>query len=180
MVEKQPKLVVEAGCFDGKNTKKLVELMKDIPFTLYCVSDNLPDRDLQLYLPKENGTFKWIHGISYNVFATFESKSIDFLFIDTDHNYWTMREELCTAHAKMKPGGIICMHDTQTYRKNSGKANNYGTGDKYPDEFITEYEKMGKGMGDAIWEFLAERPEYIVRKQVAESHGAMALEKLCV
>ena len=69
------------------------------------------------------------------------------------------------------------MHDTETYGKNSGKANGYGVDYPYPGNKIAYYESMGKSLLGAIYDFMDRCREYAIVKDVKESHGAIAMEK---
>jgi len=178
ILERQPKVLVECGGASGENTRQILSLLEIYSFKLYTISDApYAEETMKLdnrYSPKE---FEWIYDLSYKAMRYFRDHEIDFCSIDTDHNYWTMREELRALHPKLKPGGLIVMHDTETYRKNSGQAYRYGTSDPYPGEEISKYEKMGLGMGDAVCDFLDKHSEYKVIRESLESHGAMAIEK---
>lgn len=180
ILERKPSLIVECGAGSGENTRQLLSLQSIYPFKLVTISDGKFDPSWieaiwgVSYNPE---TFEWREDISYRGLTKFDDASIGLCIIDTDHNYWTMREELKAVHPKLKSDGLIAMHDTETYWKNSGQANRYGTGDPYPGDEISKHEKEGKSMGAAIEEFLSEHPEYKVLKKVSESHGAMVLEK---
>lgn len=178
ILENRPQVIVECGVARGENTWQILSLLKIYQFTLYSIND-CPFADDVVGFHKEdyNGNFNWMYDLSYRAISGFPNDYIDFCLIDTDHNYWTMDQELNALHPKLKYGGIVVMHDTQTYRKNSGQMGHYGTGDKYP-EGIDLREKEGLGMGDAIFDFLKKHQCYIVLRQVLESHGAMALKKV--
>jgi hypothetical protein len=185
ILEKKPKLIVECGMALGDNTKKILGLSHEYPFKLITISD-MPDKDeVNLYVSQEWDNkfynFEYRQGISYKEFENFKDSEIDFCLIDTDHNYWTLKQELEALHKKLAVKGVIVMHDTQSYRKDPGGLypGGYKTKDVYPEDEILIYSNNGKAMGHAIFEFLADRHEYIVLKEVTESHGAMALEKIC-
>ena len=178
IMDKKPKVIVECGAASGENTRQIISMKSIYSFKLFTISDSpYAEETIKVGEYLRNG-FKWVYGLSYKELSKFDDDSIDLCIIDTDHNYWTLNEELSALHDKLRIGGVIALHDTQTYRKNSGQAFRYGTGDPYPGELITRYEKEGKGMGDALWEFLAKHQNYLVLRHVAESHGAIALEKV--
>jgi predicted O-methyltransferase YrrM len=41
----------------------------------------------------------------------FKDRSIDFLFLDTEHSYEHVKEEILAWYPKIKTGGIIAGHD---------------------------------------------------------------------
>jgi len=169
----------------GDNTKKILSLSDQLDFRLVTISDFPSSEEANLYVSggwdNKFPNFEYRNAISYLEIEKFNDGEIDFCLIDTDHNYWTLKKELEALHPKMSVKGIVCLHDTQTYRKNTGGIypGGYKTNDKYPLAEIEAEQKKGKGMGHAIFEFLADRHEYIVLKESVESHGAMALEKIC-
>lgn len=179
LIERMPKVVVEMGVADGKNTRYLMDIRPQIGFKLYSISDaHMDEGALQIGPDGSNKTrFEWINDLSYRALKRFKDGEIDFLFIDTDHNYHTMKLELEAAKNKMSVNGIIVMHDTVSFRKKTGKAFIYGTGDPYPIKEVNQYEEKGLGMTDAIWDFLKENPDFTVLKEDLNSHGAMAIKK---
>lgn len=185
ILEKRPKLIVELGVALGENTKNILSLSQDYDFELVSISDAPEKGEINLLVSggwnNKFPNFEFRHGLSYLELPKFDDKSIDFCLIDTDHNYWTMKKELEALHLKLRVNGIVCLHDTQTYRKNTGGVyqSGYKTNDPYPLKEIELEAGKGKAMGHAIFEFLADRHEYIVLKESVESHGAMALEKIC-
>lgn len=185
ILERKPKMIVECGMALGDNTKKILGLSNEYDFKLVTISDFPTKDEANLYVSGgwENKfpNFEYRNAISYTEISKFNDGEIDFCLIDTDHNYWTLKKELEALHPKLSVKGIVCLHDTQTYRKNTGGVypGGYKTSDPYPNEIEIE-AKNGKAMGHAIFEFLANRHEYIVLKESVESHGAMALEKICV
>ena len=54
---------------------------------------------------------KTLIGFSYNIALNFKDKSIDFLFIDSDHRYEEIKRDLNDWFPKIKKGGIIAGHD---------------------------------------------------------------------
>ncbi|ELW1648213.1 MULTISPECIES: class I SAM-dependent methyltransferase [Enterobacter] len=50
-------------------------------------------------------------GLSVETASQFADRSLDWVYIDTDHSYETTIRELCAYAEKVKPGGIISGHD---------------------------------------------------------------------
>src|SRR3990167_2867315 len=152
----KPSLVVELGAGGGENTAQYLELRKGQPFKMIVISDG--DCPEAFRTTKD---FEWRHAISYLELSKFEDGSIDFCSIDTDHNYWTLKQELTLLNKKLKSGGIVVMHDTESYRHSSGSMAGYGTGDPYPPEIK---ENIGKGMREALEEEVAAGHYKIIRE----------------
>lgn len=174
----RPNVLLECGAGSGENTRQILSLLDIYQFKLFTVSDSPYSEDtIKLDRKYSKDNFEWLYDISYIAMKKFKDDSIGFCSIDTDHNYWTLYQELESLHPKLINGGVIVMHDTETYKKNSGRADRYGTSDPYPGNEIISHELKGLGMGDAIEEFLEDHKGYRIVKQTSESHGAMLLEK---
>ncbi len=170
MRERKPNFVVELGAGSGLNTEQIVKLQNEFPFKMTVVNDgHTPEAD---WLDKVN----WINGVSY-VELPMIAEKIDFCSIDTDHNYWTLREELTLLELLMDPGSIVVMHDTETYGHHSGHFFIYVTKNPYPLEQIEACEEQGLNMIDAITERV-DRGAWKIIKETKDNEGAMALERL--
>jgi len=169
MRERKPKFVLEMGAGSGNNTKQILKLQKEWPFEMVVINDgNTPDWI--------NGECRWINGVSYIELPKLQ-RWIDFCSIDTDHNYWTLLQELFVLRRNMQKGGVVVMHDTETYGKTSGHFWNYVTDNPYPLEKIEYYEKKGKTMSTAISQVTIWAYFKIIKESKA-SHGAIAMERL--
>ena len=78
----------------------------------------------------------------------------DLLFIDTDHKYSQLKQELDRHH--MKVNKYIAFHDTHTYGTSC---------------------QEGKGLLPAILEFLKDHREWVVNYHTTENNGFTVLEK---
>lgn len=166
VLEHKPKLVVECGAGSGENTQQYLSLK--MPFEMIVISDGkLPDKLV-------NEKLLWMFGVSYKQLEHFIDDSIDFCSIDTDHNYFTLNQELNLLKQKLRPGGIVVIHDTVSYDKASGMTDHYNCGEKYP--IAISEEAKSKMYGDAIREVL-DSNEFHVIKESREHNGAMALQK---
>lgn len=175
LVNKRPKLVVEAGCADGKNTAQLYALAKELGYKLVCVEDGHACAQMlpPFYAADD---YEWHQDISYRFFPTLPDDSVDACVIDTDHNYWTLTQELDAIHPKLRHGALILLHDTVSFSTNHGSMIAYGMNFPYPSKDIEAHSD--KGMGQAIPDFMMRHPrEYAVVGVSEESSGAMALEK---
>lgn len=147
----------------------MASLLDVYPFTLIVISD-YPVEGL-------DSRIQWVSGISYKEFANFEDESIDLCIIDTDHNFWTLAEELKALEFKMREGGLIAMHDVETFYHNTGMALSYSTGEPYPKKEIEKMACYGS-LGDALIEFLlAKKLTYKLMAFTPASHGAAVIER---
>ena len=169
ILERKPMVVVECGAGEGELTRQLSSMIDSSNFNLYVISDK-PVEGL-------DSRIIWKSGLSYNVLKEFEDDSIDFCIIDTDHNYWTLLKELEVLVKKMREGGVIALHDVETFYHDTGMALSYFTGDKYPKDEIESCSPKG-GLGDALIDFLhSDRLHWKLLSYNKESHGAAAIEK---
>ena len=169
ILEKRPSVIIECGAGTGELTSKLCSMWNTYNFKLHVISDAVvPDLDERI---------QWMRGLSYIALKEFEDDSIDFCIIDTDHNYWTLIKELEVLVKKMREGGIIALHDVETFYHDTGMALSYFTGDKYPKDEIESCSPRG-GLGDALIDFLhSDRLHWKLLSYNKESHGAVAIEK---
>lgn len=165
--EYKPKMMVECGAGSGENTAQYLEA----GYLLTVISDGEPPERLKSYVDKK--ILRWIFGLSYIELENFKDGSIDFCSIDTDHNYWTLKQEIDVLRKKLSDLGIIVIHDTETYRNNSGKMDGYNCRLPYPAEIGME-EKKGRKYGDAIREAVLSGDFFVLEESI-ESNGATAL-----
>ncbi len=182
LYEMEPRLVVECGVAEGRNTDNLIRAKKDLGFRLVCI-DIAMSPDFSDWITQ--GTIEWVTGVSYVELAKF-TDPVDFCLIDTDHNYWTLHEELNALNQVTRPGAVVCMHDTVTFGKNNGTMDEgYARTSMveamksvpYPRREIEEASSRGLGMVDAINQQV-EAGEWEVIRSVDEAHGAVALRRL--
>ena len=83
----------------------------------------------------------------------------DLLFIDTWHTYDQLRQELALHAGKVST--YIMLHDTTSWEHKS--------------EFI---EGSTKGLWDAVNEFLASHPEWVIRERFTNNNGMTILERV--
>lgn len=172
ILDRKPELVIECGADSGENTKNLIQLRQQLPFSLIVINDG----DIGSWrLDLEHLGIQWIVGISYLELAKLQDASIDFCLIDTDHNFWTLNQELTILSDKMSDHGIVVMHDTVTYARNSGHMDRYNCNTPYPAAEIAQSANMGLGMTDAIDSALKQNFHFLAFSP--ESHGATAIKR---
>lgn len=173
ILDKLPKVIVEVGAGDGANTRMIAFMQHYYPFEFHVISDKeLPD------LKRSN--IHWKTGISYKELALFPDNSIDMCIIDTDHNYWTLEQELNAVFSKMNEGGLIIMHDVEEFYYNTGLSDGYWDDSPYPKDEIMEKSKWG-GTGLALIDFLHKyRGAYKLVRWIPEHFGCAVIEKRTV
>lgn len=171
ILERRPKVIVECGAGEGECTKLLIHLQRMYPFELSVISDK------SLGMQKE---VTFYTGISYEVLKEFADNSIGMCIIDTDHNYWTLTQELLAVMPKMEEGGLVVMHDVETFYHDTGMGMSYWNEVPYPEEEIKKCVPMG-GLGDALVDFLHHyRGTFKLLHWTPEHHGCAVIEKKTV
>jgi hypothetical protein len=118
----------EIGVFKGSFSRQLVDVLQ--PRKLHLVDPWTP-QDIRLW-QKKSQEFHWncmrevqsklakeianhqviIHqAFSVDILALFPTHYLDWIYLDGDHRYETVRLELELAHTRVKPNGLIMGHD---------------------------------------------------------------------
>lgn len=169
ILERKPKVIVECGAGNGDLTRMIAGLLNEYLFEFHVISDKV--------LHGLDSGIIWHTGLSYELLEKFEEGSIDLCIIDTDHNYWTLMKEFVALFNRMSEGGLIAMHDVETFYHDTGMALAYWDGKPYPRAEIEQYAPYG-GLGDAMIDFLQEKKlNYKLFAFTAYSHGAALIEK---
>lgn len=169
VLERMPKLVIECGAGNGDLTGMIAQLLDVYDFEFHVISDKK--------IGGLDNRIIWHIGLSYEVLKEFKDESIDLCVIDTDHNYWTLREELRALNDRVKEGGLIAMHDVETFYHNTGMALSYWNDKPYPRKEIEGMANHGS-LGDAMIMFLAsDNLHWKLFAYDRHSHGAAVLEK---
>ncbi len=138
---------VEIGTWFGKSTnylaKKIVESKKDIHLTAIDTFKGTPGAELDaIVLDAFNGDifydfidnvnasgnydkFKIIKDDSNNFIKNVANNSIDFLMIDSDHNYDNLTNDIKNWYHKIKPGGYIAGDDYGVFSSVTMAADDY-------------------------------------------------------
>lgn len=173
ILKERPRHIVECGADEGKNTRLLAGLKNVYPFKLTVISDNLLS-------PIELGPdVEFIRGISYEEIKKMDDLSVDMFIVDTDHNYWTLAQELNFIDLKLRKDGLIVLHDVSTFYHDTGVAMRYSNGKEYPIDDIEELGKLKGGIGNTVIDFLHCYPfRYRLVRFIEESHGAAVMRKV--
>lgn len=109
--------IIESG---KKNFKVYgVDLFEDTSIHLKSDTSHLSAQipfiyDIYNEVLNRNGVRSYIEdikGFSWDVSKNFEDSSVDFVFIDADHKYESVKKDIQHWWPKIKPGGIISGHD---------------------------------------------------------------------
>jgi len=170
ILKNKPITILELGAGSGDTTKLLLSIL-DERDKLIVVND----------APIDLEGIEFIQGISYDKIRKLSDDSIDLALIDTDHNYWTLDQELTALRPKLKEGGFIAMHDVSTFYHDTGMSESYHNGFEYPSEVIEACGKKHGGLGDALVDFLANNKMcYRLAEFNPESHGVALIQKQTV
>ena len=169
ILEKRPKVIVECGAGNGDCTRLLAHLLQSYPFELHVITDKA--------LTGLDPRIQWHIGLSYKELPKFADNSIGFCIIDTDHNYWTLWEELTSVDPKIEEDGLIAFHDVDEFYHNTGMALSYWNDDLYPKDAIMEKAVYGS-VGTALIDYLSKHRDHFKLVQWnPERSGAALIQK---
>ena len=89
--------------YDQELLKKY-ESIKDVYYTAY-------DANLKKFGVRD--VVKDVRGISWEMAGEFEDKSLDFVYLDADHHFRSVINDIERWSAKIKDGGMLAGHDWQ-------------------------------------------------------------------
>lgn len=169
ILARRPTNIVECGAGNGDCTKLISHLKPYYDFEFTVISDKaLPGMDPEIH---------WITGISYCELPKLPDDSLELVILDTDHNYWTLQQELLALASKMKEGGLIVMHDVDDFYYSTGMGMAYWDESPYPEKEIMECAKLG-GLGLCLIDFLHHfRMAFKLVRWLPEHHGVAVIEK---
>lgn len=120
----------EIGVFEGVTTKVIAEAMHSSGI-LYGIDPFFPGRLGICYgkliaervLARANlvGRVRWVERLSFDA-ASLVPDELDFVFIDGDHTYEGFRRDWADWSRKVRPGGVLALHDTQPTKLSSTAA----------------------------------------------------------
>jgi predicted O-methyltransferase YrrM len=129
-VAKPGMIAVEIGSWTGQSTSVIAPIVRTFGGVLYCVdwfkgtpTTHLADvaNQVDIYAKfKQNmreidveDILKVMVMSSDSAARIFQDHLVDFLFIDADHRYPAVKQDLDLWCPKMRPTGIICGHDCE-------------------------------------------------------------------
>jgi len=146
LIEDFPKdpVVVEIGTFAG-DSAELFSLVAKKVYTIdplawggiMQVADNYTCDDVKRYLNDrlaKRTNIEYIKKYSKDAVVMFEDNSIDVVYIDGDHEYESVKQDITLWLPKVKVGGLICGHDHNEHPQHAGVI-------KAVDELLGGYDK---------------------------------------
>lgn len=118
------KIGVEVGVASGEYSKILCDANPQM--TLYGVDPFIPLRDYRDYTKRDTfrrlqseaeekllglRNYTFIRETSMEAVKDFKDKSLDFVYIDGNHNFQNVTNDIVEWSRKIRPGGIISGHD---------------------------------------------------------------------
>jgi predicted O-methyltransferase YrrM len=153
--------ILEIGCWLGQSTNVIADFVKNkgrgsAIIHIIDTFEGSPQTDLvrrakinnierqfktNMYLSGNKKLLRIHKAKSQEISHLFEENSLDFIFIDGDHRYDFIKQDIELYYPKLKNGGIICGHDYE--------------GREYNEEFIHEdfVENRHNGVIKAVNEF---------------------------
>ena len=115
--------------------------------TSQAYHDDLYQKVVAKFMPDIKNKRVIIHrDYSSNALQTFENETFDWVYIDANHAYEFVKEDLALAYQKTKPGGFICGHDYVSEDCIKG----YGV-ERAVDEFINEKNIIPIGITNELY-----------------------------
>lgn len=141
--EIEAKKIVELGVRYGESTHALLAAINENKGKLHSI-DISPCIEIREKL-KDESNWKFIKGSNLQIVNQW-TEEIDFLFIDTSHEYKHTLEELNQWGKYVRKGGIIALHDTVLYPEVIEAIKTYrdSTEEKY--EFKNHEQDYGMGI----------------------------------
>lgn len=111
-------VIVEIGCYEGRTTAALATHTRGQVFSIdpflggrvhICYGEIIAKMHCRRQSAKN---VRFIKGFSHDVAPGF-TEAIDLLFIDADHNYEAITKDWQDWFPKVRPGGIIALHDSR-------------------------------------------------------------------
>lgn len=111
-------VIVEIGCYEGNTTAALAKNSKGRVYSIdpffkgragICYSELIA----RLHCRRQGlRNVEFIKAFSHEAVNGF-NKPIDLLFIDADHSYEAVRKDWADWFPKVRPGGVIALHDSR-------------------------------------------------------------------
>ena len=136
-------LIVEIGSWKGKSATAITSALKN--GELYCIDtfkgskEHDIDNLLELFIEntkKYEDKITYIPMMSKYAAEKFDDDSIDMLFIDGSHEYKDVKSDLELYFKKVKPNGVILIHDTKTADADTIEGKGWKGPIKASNEFI--------------------------------------------
>jgi predicted O-methyltransferase YrrM len=115
-------ICAEVGVAEGYFSEKILEIIN--PSKLYLIdayNHTAPEHtsaNHYSYILKKfqsNSVVSLKKGMSWDMLNTLDSNSLDYIYIDADHSYESVKKDIESAYRVVKSGGVIQFNDYTTY-----------------------------------------------------------------
>ena len=104
--------IAEIGCHTGGSAELFANMCK-LVYAVDCwTSTDIYEVKFDNMMSKYNNIIK-IKDFSVPASKRFEDESLDAVYIDADHTYESIREDIISWFPKIKKNGVLCGHDLQ-------------------------------------------------------------------
>lgn len=137
---------VELGVERGKFTKILLEEMPSL--YIYAIDPLVPYKDYREHVTKEqmDGFYnealeiignrgKFIRKFSLDAVKQFKDNTLDFVYIDANHDFLNTTQDLAHWEKKVKVGGVVSGHDYNNFVKEFNRCDVKSVLDAYTKAF---------------------------------------------
>jgi hypothetical protein len=104
--------IAEIGVYKGDFSQQLLNLLN--PACCYLIDIDLDKLHPELRIDKR---VRLLRGRSWEVLEEVSDSTLDYVYVDGDHSYEGVKNDLLITHRKTKPGGIIQFNDYCTYSR---------------------------------------------------------------
>jgi len=133
---------VEVGVKDGANALAMCKQIAGIslglvePWDISCSKYKIAIKNLEPY------NVKPVCELSMNALSEFKDNSLDFVYIDANHRFDYVMEDIIHWSKKVRPGGIVSGHDYWNWKKGEVvlAVNAYIKAHNIQDFFVTDEE----------------------------------------
>jgi FkbM family methyltransferase len=118
---------VEIGSHKGRSTTAIALKLKQTGGLLSCIDPwgwNIAHREFQDNMRRLNLSVVEMKMTSHEAADKFADESLDFIFIDSSHEYEETKAEIQAWFPKLRSGGLLCGHDYCSYWQGVQKAVN--------------------------------------------------------
>lgn len=103
------KTMIEVGVRDGRTTFYLLDHVADL--TIIGIDTNTHQFYTEQVERRYGPRLRPMQGISYHVADEIPDASVDLVFIDADHSYEAVKQDIAKFAPKLRAHGILCGHD---------------------------------------------------------------------
>ena len=126
----------EIGCYQGKNA---LNVLNHCGIQKFYLIEPVEERVLKQRFKKYEDKIQFIFDYSYNVADCFLDGSLDFVYIDGDHSYASVKNDINLFVSKVRKGGVIGGHDFNNYEVALAVVEYFGNKNIMTSGFATDW-----------------------------------------